>query len=118
MLRPVAFLINRQRPPHQRLGLLQPVRGLQQLREVVEVAGDIGMLRPVAFLINRQRSPHQRLGLLQPVRGLQQLREVVEGGGDIGMLLPELFSSIASARRINGSASSSRFVACNNARGC
>jgi len=67
MLRTIAFLVNRQRSPHQQLGLLQPVRVLQQKCEVVAVYGNIGMLRPVAFLINRQRSPHQRVGLLSKI---------------------------------------------------
>jgi hypothetical protein len=44
----------------ERLGLCEPFGGLQQLRQVVEADGDIGMLRPVAFLIDCQRTPHQR----------------------------------------------------------
>jgi hypothetical protein len=62
MLRPVARLIDGQRTAHQRLGLGQAVGGLEQLRQVVEVAGHIGMLRPVARLIDGQRTAHQRLG--------------------------------------------------------
>ncbi len=80
MLRPVALLIDLHDPLHQRLRLRQPLRGVIQLREVVEVSGDIGMLRPVAFLIDLQGPLHQRLRLRQPVRVLIQLREVVEHG--------------------------------------
>ena len=57
----------------------------------------------------------QRLGLREPVGGLQYCRQVVEADGDAGMLRPVAFLSIASARRINGSASANRLVACNNA---
>src|SRR5439155_18927419 len=94
-------------PPHQRLRLLQPVRGPQELREVVDVSGDMGILRSVAFLINRQRSPHQRLGIPRPVRGLQQWREVVEGCGDIEaeaiyVLYQFIVSRRPSARRTFG----------------
>ena len=108
------LFVDRQRAAHQRLGLRQPVRGLQQLREVVEVSRDVGMVWPVALLVDRQRAAHQRLGLRQPVGGLQQLREVVEGGGDVRDGRARRRSSMASARRISGSASASRLVAWSN----
>ena len=37
-----ALLVDGQRAAHQRLGLRQPVRGLKQLRQVVEVCGHLG----------------------------------------------------------------------------
>ena len=54
---------------------------------------------------NGEGAPHQRLGLGEPVGGLQQLRQVVEADGDVGVVRPKLASSMASARRISGSAS-------------
>ena len=63
MLFPVAGLIDLQGAPHQRLGLPQPVRGMEQRREVVEVTGHVRMLFPVAGLIDLQGPPHQRLSL-------------------------------------------------------
>ena len=52
-----------QRAAIQWLGLGQPVRGLQQKREVVEGRGNIGMIRPQTFLQNGQRAALQRLCL-------------------------------------------------------
>ena len=87
--------------------------------QVVEVGGDVGMVRAVGPLVDRQRPPHQRLGLGQAVRGLQQRRQVVEVAGDVGMVRAVATrSSIASARRISGSASASRLVACSSGPGC
>ena len=81
-----ALLVDGQRAAHQRLGLGQPVGGLQQLRQVVEVGGDVGMVGAEALLVDGERAAHQRLGLGQPVGGLQQLRQVVEADGDVGMV--------------------------------
>ena len=51
----------------------------------------------------------------QALRGLEQLGQVVEVGCDLGVFRPVgLFSSMASARRISGSASARRFVAWSN----
>ena len=58
----------------QRLGLGQPVGGLQQQGQVVEADGDVGVVGPEALLVDGQRAADQRLGLGQPVGGLQQLR--------------------------------------------
>ena len=66
------------------------------------------------FHKNLQHPPHQRLGLVQPVGGLQQLGQVVEAMATSDGPGRRLFSSMASARRISGSASPSRFVACSN----
>jgi len=41
-----SFAVDRQRPAHQRFGLGQPVRGLEQLSQVVEVYGDIRVSFP------------------------------------------------------------------------
>ena len=112
---PEALLVDGQRAAHQRLGLGQPVRGLEQLRQVVEVDGDVGVLGAEARLVDGQRAAHQRLGLGQPVRGLEQLRQVVEvGWRRWGARARSSASSMASARRISGSASASRFVAWSN----
>ncbi len=63
-------------PPRRRLGLRHPVRGLQQLREVVKVYGDREMFLPQGLLIDFKRPPYQRLGLCQPIRASQQLCEI------------------------------------------
>ena len=77
--------------------------------------GDVGVLRPEARLVDGQRPAHQRLGLRQPVRGLEQLGQVVEVGWRRWGAPPRrLASSMASARRISGSASARRFVAWSN----
>src|SRR5437763_1133606 len=70
----------------QPLGLRQTVRGLKQLRQVVEADGDVGMLGPEAVFVDGQGATHKGLGLRQPVRGLKQLRQVVEADGDLGMV--------------------------------
>ena len=111
------FNQSRQCPAHQRLGLGQPVRVLEQHGQVVEADGDVGVLGAEALLVDRQRAAHQRLGLGQAVRGLKQLGQVVEVDGDtLGCSGPKLFSSIASARRISGSASARRLVSWSNWR--
>ena len=43
----------------------QPVGGLKQLREVVEVTGDVGMLGSVARLIDGEGPAHERFGLAE-----------------------------------------------------
>ena len=73
-----AFLVDGQRAAHQGLGLGKPVRGLKQLRQIIEVYGHIGMAGAEAFLVDGQRAAHQGLGLGKPVRGLKQLRQIVE----------------------------------------
>ena len=42
MIRAVALLVDRQRAAHQRLGLGEAVRGLKQLREIVEAIATLG----------------------------------------------------------------------------
>ena len=92
----------------------QPVGGLEQLRQVVEVSGDVGVVGPEALLVDGERAAHQRLGLGQPVGVLEQRGQVVEAMATFGCSGPKLFSSIARARRISGSASARRFVAWSN----
>ena len=46
----------------------------------------------------------QRFGIREPVGDLEQRGQVVEVDGDVVMIGPELASSMASARRISGSA--------------
>ena len=50
-------------PPHERLGLGEPVGVLQQFGEVVEVRRDSGMVRPQAVFADGQRAPAKRLGV-------------------------------------------------------
>ena len=70
------------------------------------------MLGSEALLVDRERAAIERLGLGQPVGGLQQLGQVVEHAWRRWDARDrELFSSMASARRISGSASASRLVA-------
>ena len=70
----------------QRLGLGQPVGGLQEMRQIVEVSGHVGMIGTEALLVDGERAAHQRLGLRKPVRGLKQQRQIVEVSGHIGMI--------------------------------
>jgi hypothetical protein len=56
-----------------RAGLPEPVGGLDQPRQVVDVRGDGGMLGPEGLLVDLQRAAHQRLGLREPVGVRQQL---------------------------------------------
>ena len=110
MIGPEAFLVDRERAAQQRLGLGKPVRGLKQQRQVVEVSGHVWMIRAEALLVDGERAAHQRLGLGKTVRGLKQLARLLrrmQRSDDRA----EACSSISSARRINGSASASRFVA-------
>ena len=73
-----AFLVDGERAAHQGLGLRKTVRGLKQLRQIVEVSGHIGMIGAEAFLVDGERAAHQGLGLGKTVRGLKQLRQIVE----------------------------------------
>ena len=57
---------------HERLGLGQVVGGPEQLRQVVEVDGDLGMLGAEALLVDGQCPAHEWLGLGQAVGVLEQ----------------------------------------------
>ena len=72
-------------------GVVEAVRGLEQLGEVVEVDGDVGVFGSVGLLVDGQRAAHQRLGRRQTVRGLEQLRQVVEVGGHARVLEAQHF---------------------------
>ena len=61
MVRAIAGLIDREGAFHQGLRVLQPIRGLEQLRQIVEIGGHVGMVRAIAGLIDRQGAFHQRL---------------------------------------------------------
>jgi hypothetical protein len=50
-------------PAVEGLGLGQPVGVLEQRRQVVEVAGDVGMIGAIAPLVDRQGATVERLGL-------------------------------------------------------
>ena len=77
-VRAEASLVDGERAAHQRLGLGQPVRGLQQLARLLRSAGDVGMFVAEACLVDGEGAAHQRLGLGKPVGGLQQPGEVAE----------------------------------------
>ena len=62
MVGSVGLLVDGQRATHQRLGLRQTVRVLEQLRQVVEAEGDVGVFGSVGLLVDGQRAAHQRLG--------------------------------------------------------
>src|SRR5436190_892030 len=63
MIGPQALLGNGERTPHQRLGLGQSIGSLQQLCQIAETDGDVGMLGAQALLVDGERTPHQRLGI-------------------------------------------------------
>ena len=63
---------------------------------------------------DHQEPAHQRFRLAEPVGGLQQWARLLRRIATFGWSLPKLASSMASARRISGSASPSRLVACSN----
>ena len=91
-----------QRAPHQGLGLRKAVRGLKQLRQIVQVSGHVGMTGAEAFLVDGQRAPHQGLGLRKPVRGLKQQRQIVEARwphwDDRGRSFPRRWPARAASR--------------------
>src|SRR5207244_1102463 len=59
----VGLLVDGQGAAHQRLGLRQAVRGLEQRGQVVEVNGDVGVFLPVGLLVDGQRAALERLGI-------------------------------------------------------
>ena len=75
---PEALLRDRQRPTHERLGIGEPVPGLEQAREIVEVSRHFGMVRTKTRIIDRQRATIEQLGLGEAIRLLQKAREIVE----------------------------------------
>ncbi len=72
MIRPIARLVDRERAAHQRLGLREAVRGLEQFGEVVEGGRDSGMILPMARLGDRERAPVRGLGLRISGLGIKQ----------------------------------------------
>ena len=72
------------------------------------------MLRPEALLVDGECTAHRRLGLVQPVRAWSIPARLLRLLATLGCSGPKLFSSIASARRISGSAFAARFVALNS----
>jgi hypothetical protein len=56
VVRSVRCLVDGQRPPVQRLDLGQAVGGPQQLRQVVEVAGDGGVVRAQGSFVDLKRA--------------------------------------------------------------
>ena len=86
MLGPEALLVDGERAAIERLGLGQPVGVPQQLGQVVEADGDVGMLGPEALLVDGERAAIERLGLGQTVGGPQQLGQVAHSRGVFGMV--------------------------------
>src|SRR5258707_1184294 len=78
-----------QMPSAERLGLSQPVGGLEQLGQVVEAVWALGLLRADALFSDAQRRGVKRLGLGQPVGLAEQLGQVVEVCCHLGMLRAE-----------------------------
>ena len=72
-----ALLVDGESAAHQKLGLGQPVGFLQQLGQVVEADGDLGMVGSEALLVDGECAAHERLGLGEAVGVLQQLGQVV-----------------------------------------
>jgi hypothetical protein len=67
MVGPEAPFVDGERAPHQGLCLGQPVGRLQQLGQIVEADGDVGMVGPEVLLVDGKRTPVERLGLGEPV---------------------------------------------------
>ena len=84
-----ACLVDGERAAHQRFRLAEPVGGLQQQGEVVEVARDVWMVLAKACLVDGERAAHQRFRLAEPIGRLHQLGEVVDGVRDVRMVLAE-----------------------------
>ena len=61
----------------ERLSFPQPVSGLQQLCEVVDVNTNTGMFCPGTFFSNGQRAAVERLGFPHAIGDIQQLPEIV-----------------------------------------
>lgn len=62
---------NTDRLPHQRLGLLLPAGAQEQVREIVEVAGQIRIVRRYAFSINQESTPQKSFGFHQEAGVIQ-----------------------------------------------
>jgi hypothetical protein len=62
-----AQLVDSQGAPIKRFGFVWPVDGLEQLRQIIEVAGDSWMVRAEAVLVNGKSAPIKRLGFVQPI---------------------------------------------------
>src|SRR5207244_3905344 len=73
----------------ERFRLNRPARGLEHLRQVVEVTGEVRMIGTEAPLVDGQGAAKERLGLAQPVRGPEHLRQVLEASGDLGTVRAE-----------------------------
>ena len=77
MLDTIGLLVDRQSAAHQRLGLRQTVRRLEQLSQVVETNSDVGVLGTVGLLVDRQHATHQRLGFVPETFCIKQQTEIV-----------------------------------------
>ena len=72
-----AFLVDGERAPHQGLGVLEPVGGLQELRQIVEADGDVRVIGAEALFVDVERAPHQGLGVFESVGFLQELARLL-----------------------------------------
>ena len=106
---------DRQHAAHQRFRLAEPVGGLQQQGEVVEARRDVRMVRcrslPRRWPARGASAARPRRAGWWPAATAARLLRSMATSGWSG---PKLASSMASARRISGSASPSRLVACSN----
>jgi hypothetical protein len=76
--------INGKFTTHKSLCLLHTIGILEQLREVVELSGDVGMIPVEIGFHEVQSAAHQNLCLLQMIRILEQQCEVIERSGNPG----------------------------------
>jgi len=63
MVRPVAFFVDGERTPIERLGLGESVGVLQQVGEVIEAGRDDGMVRPEVRFVDNERAGIEPLRL-------------------------------------------------------
>jgi hypothetical protein len=67
MLGPQALLDDGERAAIERLGIGQPLGGLQQQGQVAELSRDVRMLGPQALLVDGERAAVERLGIGESV---------------------------------------------------
>jgi hypothetical protein len=62
MVRAESLFVDGQGASIERLGFVQPICGMEQPRQIAQVAGDLRMVRAKALLINGQGAPIERFG--------------------------------------------------------
>ena len=78
MLGAEGFFVDSESPTHERLRLGQPVCGSEQLCEVAQANGNLGILRSEGLFIDGKSSAQERLRFGQPVLQLKCLREIIK----------------------------------------